>query len=195
LTWIDQQRNWEDQISPTISIRGTCPSSLTKAFGSPLLIEYSNLALIFPRYVTCRSLHSAGRISLFLVEYLFVGGNIDFSTKTSLILISSLFLPAGPALSSPSRYVFVPMSSRPWAISPSAPKRALKDSTWGAMAALRAGYAVWSFGGLRKRSSRRRVSNSCVHFVLVEVALKVLESFEEGFGGAMVGLEGSQLGP
>jgi len=154
----------------TINIRGICPRSRINSFGSPLLIWNSNRALIFPRYVTCRYRHSAGRISRFLMENLFEGGSIDFSTNTSLILMVSLFVLSGPAFSSPSRYVFVPMSSRPWAISPSFPKSALNDSTCGAIAALRAGYAVWSFGGFRKRFSRRIVSNSCVQVVLVAEA-------------------------
>jgi hypothetical protein len=160
-----------------INIRGICPSSRTNSFGSPLLIWNSNRARIFPRYVTCRSRHSAGRISRFRVENLFEGGRTDFSTKTSLILIANLFFPAGPSLSLPSRYVLVPMSSRLWAISPSSPKSALNDSTWGAIAALRAGYAVWSFGGFRKRFSLRIVSNSCVQLVLVGEA--------EGGGGML----------
>ncbi len=151
----------------TINMSGICPRSRTNSFGSPLLIRNSNRALIFPRYVTCRSRHSAGRISRFLVENLFDAGSIDFSTKTSLIFIVSLFFPVGSSLSLPSRYVFVPMSSRDWAISPSFPKSALYDSTWGAIAASRAGYAVWSFGGFRNRFSRRIVSNSCVQVVLV----------------------------
>lgn len=182
LTGKGQLLNLYNNCESTIIIKGSCPRSRINSLGSSLLIWYSSLAVSFPRYVTCRSLHSAGRISRFLVENLLEGGSMDFSTITSLILILSWFFPSGPVRSSPSRYVFIPMSFNPSAIRPSLSNSALKESTCGAIAALSAGYAVWSLGGLRKRFSLRNVWNSWSQVVLVG---------EEAEGG-MAELGGSQ---
>ena len=77
----------------------------------------------------------------------------------------------------------MPISFKPRAINPSSSNKALKASICGAIAAFKAGYAVWSFGGLRKRFSLRTVSNSWDHFVSVGVSLEDfagLVDLEEG---------------
>lgn len=154
---------------------GTCPSSLTDSCQSPPLTRYSSLARSRPRYVACRSLHSAGIISLLLVLNLLLAGKTAFSRNTSRIRTLSLFLSSGllpsfvrTSLSSgvsrsPSRNTLVPMSFKAASINFRLSRRALKESMWGWTAATRAGKAVWSLGGDRKSFSRRRVSKSAVH--------------------------------
>jgi hypothetical protein len=112
----------------TITMSGTCPISLVNSCGSPPFILYSSVAVIRPLYEQCLSLHSAGNTSRFPFANLSEGGLNDLSRRTSLILISSLFLRLESSLSSPSRYVLVPMSRKPWATNPSGSNSALKDS-------------------------------------------------------------------
>jgi len=153
----------------TLIIIGIWPSSRTNSTGSPPFIEYSKVAESLPLYETCLSLHSAGKISL-LRANLFEGGTWGFCRVTSLTRMLSVFFPSGPVLSSPSRNVLVPISARPCASSPGLPssrKMPLKDSMWGLTASCSAGYALRSFGGLRKRSWRRRVLNPWSHSVFV----------------------------
>ena len=70
----------------------------------------------------------------------------------------------------PSNTIFSPISRRACSRSPPGSVMALKEATWGSTAAMSAGYADLSLGGLRKSFSRLTVSNVMLERTVLEGA-------------------------
>ncbi len=132
-----------------------------KLFWDAIIYFIFKRAESLPRYVTCRSRHSAGKTSLFTANLL-AGGRADFWSCMLLYLIESWFLVSGGVWSLPSRNTLVPMSAKPLANRPSLANTASKDSIWGFTSLLQ----EWIGGMIGGRVPKEVLAAQCMILVI-----------------------------